>query len=537
MITFMKDRVVIITNNLLRSLQDRKLLGISTFSWFIFIISIIPWAWTQIALLKFHQIPLTRGETDGIYYMQFATGPIFHLDAFHGPGYSIAIRIVKFTTGLQLFDAAKFTSLIFGFVFLLSVWLLFSRIHREDQLALLIVMLSLNPVININSDTILSDIMGAALFFATLVFLLFPEKIKPINYFIAGFMGGFAYLTRYVYAVILVIPIISILLEPVDNRNTNRILRLILFFTAFILAIMPWSYYLYSQTGSPFWNQNHLNIAFNMYRNESGWNVFPSAAQFPNLMSVIKSSPQLFVKKWWATFIQIPVEVMQIINGVGYLAALGLFFWVAHWNYRKTILFLSFLSVAAMTALVWFEDRFLLPFIPFYISFIVSGVFELPRTIMIKLPRINTKLSTIHIRWTAIILIMIMSLSQHSHIPTFFEDQAEEYKRAGNWLSTQPNIKESSMLSSKPHIPFYSGAVEISYRSLSLQNHELSDIPSLLQSASPDYFIVDQRYGGVEFPQLIPLLDPENQPFQDILMPVLIIDEPQKLVVYKYIDN
>lgn len=96
------------------------------------------------------------------------------------------------------------------------------------------------------------------------------------------------------------------------------------------------------------------------------------------------------------------------------------------------------------------------------------------------------------------------------------------------------NMKRTVFGGSKPHIAFFSQIQNIDFRDRMLQYMKEADLPSVLKTAKPDYFVYDERYAFIVFPQFGRLLYPEINPYPYILEPVLILYSPKKIVIYKY---
>ena len=73
------------------------------------------------------------------------------------------------------------------------------------------------------------------------------------------------------------------------------------------------------------------------------------------------------------------------------------------------------------------------------------------------------------------------------------------------------------------------------FRDCMLQYVGEADLPQVIKVVKPDYFVYDERYAAIIFPQFRKLLNPATNPYPGILEPVLTIDSPKKIVVYKYL--
>jgi hypothetical protein len=514
-------------------------------------------------LFSHHSFPLTREETDGIYYMRRAAagligdsnrnsvhqwdgiyylwmeaGAVFQAHPFHGPGYPLAIWLL-YRLGLDLFSSAKAVSLVFGVIFIMASWLILSSFSPPKEALLATIIIIFNSFTLTTGVTIMSDMMAAALFLLALALLLGPKEVTKWRFILAGIFGGLAYLTRYVFIITLVVPLIFWLFRPLDRNGRLKALpQLFAFLFGFLLITLPWFVVVYQTKGSPFWNQNYLNVAFKMLQSGQTitWNVFPSSAEYSGWFDVITSHPSLFFKSWLKTIFELPWQLVNLIPRLGVIGGLGFFFWLASFNQRKAVFLAVTILYGLFISLGWLEDRFLLLFIPLVASCIASGLFAIPNSITLSdFPKplgslthaIPLRVVTISL---AIILLVILSVRE---TPWYFYDQADEYKRTADWL--EPLVSEdTSIMASKPHIAFFSQSDNLDFRAYHLQEAKIEDLPQILAEAKPTYFIYDERYGAVEFPQFRILLDPNSNPYPQLLSPVFEVDSPRKLIVYKY---
>ena len=487
-------------------------------------------------LFHYHAFPLASAETDGIGYMHRATGPIFQANPFHGPGYSLAIRLVH-SLGLDLFSSAKVVSIVFGLIFVLAAWLILSSFSTSQEATLATVIIVFNPITLVRSVTIMSDMMAASLFLSTLALLIAPKEVKRWHFIFAGVLAGLAYLTRYVYIILFAVPpMLWLFCAPQREKQFKTLTHLVTFSLGFLLITLPWFTYMYQTKGNPLWNEHYRNVAFKMYRDGRGWNAFPSADQYRGWSDVFLSNPSLFIKKWLETILDLPWKILDLIPQVGIIGSVGFFFWVAKLDWRKAVYLLINVLYGFVVSLVWLYDRFLLPFIPLVASCVMSGLFAIPSSIASSgFPTpIRGLIRRIPLRIVAVsVFIVLLVFPSVGKISIYFSDQAFEYKAAADWLASSAS-KEVSVMASKPHIAFFSKSRAIDFRHYGLQNAGIEDLPDVLARAKPTYFVYDERYAAVAFPQFRVLLNPHSNPYPELLNPVFEVDSPMKLIVYKY---
>lgn len=503
---------------------------------FLFLLLII-FIFSQILLFLYHFFPLTHGETDGIGYMTNATGQFFHLDAFHGPGYSFAIRLVNFL-GVDLFSAAKVVSITFGVIYIIVTWLLISCMSNIEETTLATALITFSFTFVTRSNNILSDMMAATLFLSSLACLLVPIQVNRKLFFFSGILGGLTYLTRSIYLVTLILPLLRCFLA---RHQANQWKQVGVFYMGFLIVCLPWFVFLYTNTGNPFYNQNYLNLAFKMYNGTSSFTFFPSSNSFSGWMDVIRSNPILFLESWIRTFIQLPIYMLELFPKIGIIGSIGFFLWISKLDWRKTIFLIISTIYGMVLCLVWLEDRFVLVLMPLTASFLASGLYAIPQNI--ELPDFNNSLSEKVAKFPlrkAIIIasLILLGILTIRGIPPFLSDQAPEYKEAAEWLSSTNVNQETpiTIMAVKPHIAFFSAHNYLSFSTYELQYVKLEDLPKVLDQANPTYFVYDERYaaGAKHYSQFSVLLTPEYNPYPELLQVVLKIDFPKKLVIYKY---
>lgn len=486
----------------------------------------------ELCLYCYHSTPLASGETDGIGYMQRAQGPLFQMQPFHGPGYPLAIRLVHLA-GPDLFSSAKLASLAFGLLFLTVAWLLLSSVTTSGNALIASALMSVNWVLTFRSVVILSDVMAASLMLTGLAVILAPQDAGRRHFISSGVLCGLAYLTRYINAVALSVPLVWLLLSP---RGKGRIGRAAPFYAGFALATLPWLAFSCRETGNPFWNSNHLNVAFAIFRNGQGWNAFPSEDQFPGLADVIRADPYLFFRNWLHNLLRLPSRTLDLFPTVGVLGGVGFFFWLCDLNWRKLTLLTIMLFFGLATCLVWIEERFLLPLLPLAASFIASGILVLPRRIRLPAAGVLSRASSLAIPLRTSVAILSIAATvalSASYVESFFSGQAPEYMSAAEWISSHPGGSDTSVMALKPHIAFFSNSRPVYFRDCRLQYAAAADLPAIIDQARPTYLVYDERLAAIEFPQFSKLLSPESDPYPGVLEPVLEIRDPKKLVIYR----
>ena len=484
---------------------------------------------SEIVLFQFHTLPATRSETDGIGYMLRASGPVFQLADFHGPGYSFAIRAVALL-GPDLFTAARIVSIAAGVAFLALSWLIVATSSGPREASVAIVLLAASPTVFLGAASILSDMLAAACFLGSFTLLSAPARISWRHFAAAGALAGLAYLTRSIYAAAFVIPIAIILLKLNGDPFVHNLRRLAAYFATFALITAPWLIFVYTERGSPFWSLNHLNLAFRMYREDQGWNAFPASAAFGGAWDVIRSDPARFLSLWFHQIAGAPARILRLVPPLAIAAAAGCLPWFFRMNRAKLAYLSAVTPYLLAVSLVWYEDRYYLIFAPLAAAFVATLIMALPKLASrVKLPAFASKSTASAAALAAVGLCIPQTVRTAEQ---FLADQAPEYQAAANWLREHggPAV---SVMAAKPHIAFYSSARDIRFRDVRLQDATPAEIPGILERARPAYFVYDERYSAQEFPNLRPFLDETSAPLRELLTPVFVAESPRKIVVYR----
>ncbi len=488
----------------------------------------------ELVLFCYHSVPMACRETDGIGYMKRARGPLFHIDPYHMPAYSLAIRVVQ-KTGADAFSAAKFVSALFGLITVYSTWLVLSAVTRRREALIGTAVLALNPLFLFRTVTILSDLMATGFYLLAIATTLVPRRLSVWHLLLSGIFVGLAYMTRSIYIIGFAIPVMVLLLG--SGKRSPKVIGFAAFLVGFLLLTLPWFILLWRATGNPFWNYHYLNVVFKMYREAEGWNAFPSQSAYHGWSDVIFSEPTIFFKSWFQTLINMPGRLLETVPRVGAIGALGCLLWISHLNKRKLIWICVSVAYALVVSLVWIETRFLLPLMPLVAAFVAAGIAAIPahfevRNLSHPLGKI---LKRIPLRSVVIGVVLTLLIGQLIFgVQLYFSDEAPEYRTAGEWLANVSTGKVRIM-SAKPHIAFFADAEHMSFRTYQLQDIEIDQLPAVLDRAQPTHLVYDARYAAGEFPHLKRLLDSSSNPFPNVLRAIYEIRSPKRLVIYQYL--
>ncbi|UCG50922.1 MAG: glycosyltransferase family 39 protein [Candidatus Latescibacterota bacterium] len=306
-----------------------------------------------------HYYPVVGGETDGVFYMM-RSSTFFSVDPYHGPGFPWAIRVVRFF-GVPPFPAAKLVSMISALLLLIAVYRLFATMSRPGEAAVATYVLALNPLFLIYSVAIMSDMLALALVFWVLAILFSHEGTRPSRLFLAGVIAGMAYLSRYLYLFLLLVPVLMVVFRIHDTEPRRGFLRRIgCFYAGFLVFTLPWFVFMIRETGDPFFNLNHLLVAMRMYVPKLDFNKQPKLEAYPSLYHVIASDPKKFLHSWLVDLRQLPRGLLELVPNLGVISAFGALAWIVRITRKKAILLVVTLLYSLVICIVWLFDRLFL---------------------------------------------------------------------------------------------------------------------------------------------------------------------------------
>jgi 4-amino-4-deoxy-L-arabinose transferase-like glycosyltransferase len=219
------------------------------------------------------------------------------IDPFKGPGYEIVLAAFGFVVG-EFFKAGMLLSILSAAIVLWLTYRLLERVFNAEAAFLTCLVLATNFVFLVNSYTPATDMFFNLLAVLVLYFLLRSSDMNLWDYAIAGAITGFAYVTRYNAVSFYLAAIVGLLVLNYTHADwRQRLYATGAFVGASLVFVVPWGLYCLAEKGSFFYNQNHLNIAYEMYgRGKVGWDEYWNtvAVKFHSYLDVIASSPSTF---------------------------------------------------------------------------------------------------------------------------------------------------------------------------------------------------------------------------------------------------
>ncbi len=455
--------------------------------------------------LRWHATPLYGVETDLLGDTVPAARALRqgHISPgtflFRGPGYPLLIAGGSFFTGGDEFLAARLVNVAAAGAAATAAYLLFRAFL--GSLAGLAVMIALlvNPVFVRTTIEAGSDL--AALALGLVATCLATRGGGWRTGAAAGMVAGLAYLTRYNMVFLAPAAFAAMLVARADGR------RLVAYVAGFAIPVAAWVFAHLSSTGVVPGNQNHLNVAYEVYGKGMGYYRFwvQTGNVFGSLADVALHDPARFAlhvgrnaaTRWIADAHQLmPVWI-------GMLALPGM---IVTWWRRPgwgALAIHAGLAYLVLT-LVFYVPRFFLYLLPFYLS----GTFGLLlRARLVPAPGAGpwTRADREWLRLAgpvlAAALIVLSAFAAFGEARRILADPPEETRIAGELLRGVGRPGERVM-ARKPHVAWFAGMeyVPIPY------TEKFTDFLAEADRAGADYLFISAMETG-QFQQLSVLAD------------------------------
>ena len=441
-------------------------------------------------------------------------GKFTPLDGFKGPGYHLAVAAVGLFVR-DLFWAAKIIALVAAGAVLVLLFRLASRHLGRAVGWVAVLIVATNAQFVLYTIQVGTDMYFLALAVGTAVFLL--ERRTAWRALFAGALAGLAYLTRY-NGLFLVVGGLGIMLladrESVGLRA--RLLRTGAFFAAVCAAILPWSLFTWSRGVGFFYNQNHLNIAYELYgRDVVSWDQFWAyfSPAFTSFGDVLGANPGRFAKMvlansaehlwldWRLVLVAgegrwvVPVAILWGLTlGVGLVLVLRRYRWSA-WP----SVFLGLLAYGVLVP-VFYGERFSLPMVPVYAVLVAAAVVWMAREVRQPyVVRFAPAAAFVVFLWAG-------GRATFSAVEGLLANSPQDVELIAQTIDhTLP--KGERILARKPHIAYFLGLQFVRMPML----NSLDELPEIARSTHARYLFVSGIEAALRRP-LIPLLDQRNAP-------------------------
>ncbi|MFN0124662.1 MAG: ArnT family glycosyltransferase, partial [Blastocatellia bacterium] len=256
----------------------------------------------------------------------------FPENAFQGPGYPLAVACVSLFTS-DLFLAGKWLSMGSAILCVILTFVLFAQLFSPSVglgAAALVITGSEFLSYSISATT---DMFFLPLCLATIVVFNATARRPGLCAALTGALCGLTYLTRYNGVFLLVTALTGIIFMNVCALAWRpRLKTAALTLAVFLLTISPWLSANAKHRGSPFHNQNYLNIATEFFPELTDGDVFQDATRslaerFHSFGDVLRYDPVRLLKHYPINFFKSlwnSLTGVLIHRQIGWLALIGL---------------------------------------------------------------------------------------------------------------------------------------------------------------------------------------------------------------------
>ena len=478
-------------------------------------------------------------ETDFYHYYapdaeRIAAGQ-FPQNTFQGPGYPAVVAVLGKLTGVDLFTAAKWLSVVCAVLCGWLVFVLFARLFGfwVGLSAQLIAVVSGEfPQFSINAAT---DVFFLFVCLAVLVTFTTERLSARWRTLLTGALTGAAYVVRYNGLFLLAACLLGIvMLNLFEQSWRERIKSAALFFVMFLVAASPWLAANYKHRGSPLYNTNYLNIATEFYpelvkgeTNQDATRALES--RFRSFGDVLRYDPARLAKQYPVNLYE---SLKQSVTGnlvaqlVGWLALLGVSLSFIGRRSKPAMLVLIAGGIyLLLMALNHWETRYY-----FFVMVLYAGFAVFAAERWLALMRAQGWLQAKAFAAIPVVLVVVMfaaSLSaSRKDVKEFLEAQPMEVAGARDFvlgLNAAPNSLR--IVARKPHLAYLSRQEWVFFP----QVKSLDELRAWLETNRVDYIAIGKREIK-ERKELKPLGDPKKAP--DWLQPVWRY-EPTNFILYQ----
>jgi len=281
---------------------------------------------------------------------------------YRGPFYYLLIGILSFVG--DSFLLAKVLSAVCAGISIRIIGGLMRSLWNPTVAVAGALFLAANPTLIRYSYRACTDLVFLALFAGTL-FLFFTDTQRHYRtWAMAGVCAGLAYLTRYNGAALVPAGMVAAL---VMVRPWKRAAMTVATFGGLWLAVTSgWLWFLWSQTGDPFWNRNFALIAEEVYStdpNLANIGQLVHSVGFSSLGEVVKLDSSRFFgtmtgnipRHLWLDIKQLVGPVWAVVGLAGFALSFR-----AGWNRRRLAFALAGLIAYFSLLPVFYNQRFML---------------------------------------------------------------------------------------------------------------------------------------------------------------------------------
>ena len=481
--------------------------------------------------LQYHVVGDYNVETDFFWsYVPEAKSilhKIFVIEGFRGPAYPVLLAGAGSLLG-DFFRAGIVLSVFSAAGVLYLSHELFRRFFQPDIALFGTLLIAVNKTFIQYSYTASTDMVFNFVVTASLFFLLQSEQRRWLNIILSSIFAAIAYLTRYngVF-IVAAVPLILLFINCYDLQWKERWKTTAVFLGIFLLAITPWGIYCYKQMGSFFYNQNYLNIAYEMFaKGKIGWDQFWNidSHNYHSLLQVVFSDPGKFIGTLFSNvYAHFTNDIKSLLLWpLGVASILGiLVMWWEKPTIREFSLLVYGVCFFGILLLVFYSERFSMFLLLIYVTLAIHTLTwkKLTRVRLWNYVQISVLISWIVLVWT---------FSQaYEFNMTNINSGPQEVPLIADWfIKNYGKGNESQLIvTRKPHIAYYLGMSMSGFPYV--QNEE--ELRKQVKDSKASYLFFSTMEAYMR-PQFQTWLDPRNAP--SWLIPITYTISPPA-VLYK----
>lgn len=409
---------------------------------------------------------------------------IVPIDQFRGPIYPIVLGLFKLVIG-DFFKAGIVLNTISAGIALYFFDKTLKLIFNRFIAFFTVIFIAFNPVFIQYTYSCGTDMLFLGLISLTLYFVF---KKSKYNYYLAGFLTGLTYLTRYNGIFLVIGTVIYIIFDTLASKNKpqdktsnylkSSLLNLSKYLIVFIITILPWGIYTKIEKGEFFYNQNYLNTAYEFQKNKIPWDQYwQGHKNIKSTFDVVLQDPYFFISKVFDNLYRnfvldthrllAPNNIQEALqfdetnlqtNFFTIIIIIAFFIYLYSNHFKNTkfkllsilkienpqkLGLLTFLIIYTLIlTLIFYSERFNLFLLLFY-GLVLFGAIDF----------LTNKFKLVGIIISSIFIIYVLNNS-YNYNKDVISSGPEEVLLASQWINSQ-NLPKTKIIARKPHIAYY----------------------------------------------------------------------------------
>lgn len=294
---------------------------------------------------------------------QWMSGNPSIMHGYRGPFYYLLIGVLS-TLG-DTFLLAKLLSAACAGIGIRLIGGLLRKLWNPTVAVAGTLFLIANPTLIQYAYRACTDFVFWALFMGAMFLFFADSRRYLLTWAMAGACAGLAYLTRYNGVALVPGGILAafILVRP-WKRAAVAVLA---FLGTWLVIALPWIFYLWNQTGDPFWNRNFALVAEEVYchdPNLANIGRLVDSVGFESLGEVFKLDPGRFIGTMGGNiFRHLWLDINHLVGpGWAIFGLVGFALSFRSWGDRRRIIFALAGMITHLSLLpVFYNQRFMLP--------------------------------------------------------------------------------------------------------------------------------------------------------------------------------